>query len=359
VQRVHIEAAPNNTQSSSGSIPTVANILFTYQYDGFGNLINPFDSTGGVIQGSNNQTCQAYEDWNNNLEQNTNPFRFAGEYYDWSTGTYYLRARHFNPRTGRFTQADPFWGIHNMQAGTASILQSGNLFAYTMNNPVMWNDPSGEVASTAIPGILPKVPPEILDEAMKVIVWFFLTLGILYADDITATDMPAARAANTSDVFPQHATASTSLKAAGVGVVNHPSGVRGNNQGITLNASMSGYTAIPIAIGILKYLIGDSDTTIFVEVNLISDPNGLGWDMQFGRLMTFEQALEHVKRIGDDDHTQGVITLQRSDAQNLAKELGGILMTHTIRNPLSLNVELPHFHPRNHPSAHIWFLKPN
>ena len=30
-----------------------------------------------------------------------------------------------------------------MQSGTAAILQSGNLFAYCINNPVMFVDPSG------------------------------------------------------------------------------------------------------------------------------------------------------------------------------------------------------------------------
>ena len=94
------------------------NIFHTYQYDAFGNEIT-YDPN------------------------NTNPFRFAAEYWDSETQTYYLRARHFNPRTGRFTQPDPFWNIHNMQRNVASILQSGNLFVYTMNNPIRWIDPSG------------------------------------------------------------------------------------------------------------------------------------------------------------------------------------------------------------------------
>ncbi|MCL2379100.1 MAG: RHS repeat-associated core domain-containing protein, partial [Defluviitaleaceae bacterium] len=73
----------------------------------------------------------------------TNPWRFAGEYWDAHTRTYYLRARHFNPRTGRFTQPDPFWNISNMQNCPASIFQSANLFLYTMHNPIKWRDPLG------------------------------------------------------------------------------------------------------------------------------------------------------------------------------------------------------------------------
>jgi len=97
------------------------NILHTYRYDAFGNQLN----------GS---------------ETNTNPFRFAAEYYDWETGFIYLRARFYNPAIGRFISEDPHWDIFNMQSGTEAILQSGNLFIFVMNNPVMFLDPSGRVA---------------------------------------------------------------------------------------------------------------------------------------------------------------------------------------------------------------------
>jgi len=90
-------------------------------YDAFGNEVNP-DA------------------------RNTNPFRYAGEYFDFETGNYYLRARFFNPRSGRFTQPDPHWGLHNMQNGCCAIMQSGNLYMYVMHNPVRWVDPSGRAA---------------------------------------------------------------------------------------------------------------------------------------------------------------------------------------------------------------------
>ena len=93
-------------------------VIRTYLYTAFGIEINP-------------------------AENNTNPFRFAGEYYDWERGEIYLRARSFNPRTGRFTQPDPFWNISNMQSSSAAILQSGNLFVYVMHNPVRFIDPLG------------------------------------------------------------------------------------------------------------------------------------------------------------------------------------------------------------------------
>gem|GEM_PF-2575922 len=78
-------------------------------------------------------------------QADTNPWRYRGEYFDTETGMIYLRARFMNPRTGRFITADPHWGVHNMQNCVLSMLQAGNLFLYTLNNPLKWIDPSGLV----------------------------------------------------------------------------------------------------------------------------------------------------------------------------------------------------------------------
>ena len=99
-------------------------ILHTYRYDAFGNQLN-----GDSV--------------------NTNPFRFAAEYYDFETGFIYLRARFYNPAIGRFISEDPYWTIFNMQSNTEAILQSANLFVFVMNNPVRFIDPSGMVAIPA------------------------------------------------------------------------------------------------------------------------------------------------------------------------------------------------------------------
>ena len=138
VQRV--DGGTNGSGNSDGGSDRNNNIqiLHVYMYDAFGNEIN-YDA------------------------DNENPFRFAGEYWDAETQTYYLRARHFNPRTGRFTQADPHWNIGNMQFGNNPIMwndrpvpdawaiaQSSNLYMYAMHNPVMFTDPSGEAVITII-----------------------------------------------------------------------------------------------------------------------------------------------------------------------------------------------------------------
>ncbi len=72
-----------------------------------------------------------------NIDQNdTNPYRYCGEYYDTETGTIYLRARYYDPSMGRFISEDSYWG-------KIEDPLSLNLYTYCVNNPVIYVDPSG------------------------------------------------------------------------------------------------------------------------------------------------------------------------------------------------------------------------
>ncbi len=74
-----------------------------------------------------------------------NPYRYRGYYYDEETGLYYLQARYYDPRTGRFLNAD------SVEYADPETLNGLNLYAYCGNNPVMGFDPTGEFAlSTAV-----------------------------------------------------------------------------------------------------------------------------------------------------------------------------------------------------------------
>jgi RHS repeat-associated protein len=64
------------------------------------------------------------------------PFGYTGEQRDGETGLVYLRARMYDPATGRFMQRDPF-------AGRIGSPLSRNRYSYVLNNPVNLVDPSG------------------------------------------------------------------------------------------------------------------------------------------------------------------------------------------------------------------------
>ena len=86
----------------------------------------------------------AYDAWGNcAILQDTNgiatlnPFRYRGYYYDTETDLYYLKSRYYDPETGRFISPDD---ISYLDPETIGGL---NLYAYCLNNPVMYVDPTG------------------------------------------------------------------------------------------------------------------------------------------------------------------------------------------------------------------------
>lgn len=71
------------------------------------------------------------------------PFGFTGEQLDSLTGLYHLRARQYDPGTGRFLTNDPVAGP-NTDPYVAS-------YAYVRNNPARHTDPGGTCSPAAVP----------------------------------------------------------------------------------------------------------------------------------------------------------------------------------------------------------------
>ena len=65
--------------------------------------------------------------------------RFTGQEYDIETGLYYFKARFYDPVLARFIQPDTV-------VPAIKSLQAYNRYAYVLNNPLKYNDPSGHVA---------------------------------------------------------------------------------------------------------------------------------------------------------------------------------------------------------------------
>jgi len=79
---------------------------------------------------TNEYEYDAYGNQKEISSNDTNPFRYCGEYYDEESGLIYLRNRYYDPSIGRFITEDP--------------IQDGmNWYAYCGNNPVMFVDPWG------------------------------------------------------------------------------------------------------------------------------------------------------------------------------------------------------------------------
>jgi len=99
--------------SVTGLTDSNGNLVSSYKYDAFGNIISETgDSTLNAI----------------------NPYRFTSRVYDKESGLYYYRARYYDARNGRFTQKDPL---------RSELKEGNNLYVYVGNNPVNRNDPMG------------------------------------------------------------------------------------------------------------------------------------------------------------------------------------------------------------------------
>lgn len=92
------------------------NIVESYEYDAWGNVLSIKDGSGTVLSQS----------------EIGNRYLWQGREYDSETGLYYFRARWYNPETGRWLSKDPI--------GIAGGL---NLYVFCENNPVNFVDPMG------------------------------------------------------------------------------------------------------------------------------------------------------------------------------------------------------------------------
>ena len=104
-------------------------LVATYTYDPWGTPTGIYSASGTAISQTASNVA-AY-----------NPFRYRGYRYDGDTGFYYMSNRYYDPKIGRFINADD---IDFLGADGSPL--SYNLFAYCVNNPVNRFDDSGNLS---------------------------------------------------------------------------------------------------------------------------------------------------------------------------------------------------------------------
>ena len=121
--------------------------MYYYMTDAQGNVIGIVDRNGNVV------VQYWYDAWGNHKVVsangttitssthigNVNPFRYRGYYYDTETGLYFLQTRYYDPEVGRFLNRD------SVQYADPQTFGGLDLYAYCLNNPVEYVDPTGEM----------------------------------------------------------------------------------------------------------------------------------------------------------------------------------------------------------------------
>ena len=116
--------------------------VYLFRKNVFGDVTHIYDIAGTL------HARYIYDAWGNHTVVNDteteigtiNPIRYRSYYYDTETKLYYLRARYYNPDTGRFISQD------NVSYLDPENLSGLNLYVYANGNPISYIDPSGRIA---------------------------------------------------------------------------------------------------------------------------------------------------------------------------------------------------------------------
>ena len=113
--------------------------VYLFRKNVFGDVTHIYDMNGVLL------AHYVYDAWGDHTVVNEtedkigdiNPIRYRSYYYDTETKLYYLRARYYDPETGRFISQD------NISYLDPEHFMGLNLYAYCNDNPVIGYDPTG------------------------------------------------------------------------------------------------------------------------------------------------------------------------------------------------------------------------
>jgi|SRR5690625_503036 len=131
------------------------NSMVKYEYEAFGNPVITINESL-----SNDKLLIA-----NKLKE-LNIYLYKGYIYDFETKLYYCESRYLDPEVGRWLTIDSFNYLDS------NVANGVNLYAYCLNNPVMYIDPSGTM-------------PKWLSSTLKIAAGGLLVSGLVTAGVLT------------------------------------------------------------------------------------------------------------------------------------------------------------------------------
>ena len=133
-----------NDKTSPNFVVTKENVMGTTRYDKDYNYNKDIQgSTTSVVgQDGSSPVAYDYDDFGvtRSIGGSTffNEICYTGAIYDVSTGLYYLNARYYDPKKGRFITRDTY-------RGGIDEPNTLHLYVYCANNPIRYIEPSGHI----------------------------------------------------------------------------------------------------------------------------------------------------------------------------------------------------------------------
>ena len=117
---------------------------YTFHTDSLGSVVALSDDSGRLVE-SYRYTPYGESYGRNESARDTNPIGFTGQYLDSASDLYNMRARQYDPGSGRFLQTDPL----------ACDEGCGSSYAYAEDQPTVMVDPSGAKSTMPSPPLHP------------------------------------------------------------------------------------------------------------------------------------------------------------------------------------------------------------
>jgi RHS repeat-associated protein/fibro-slime domain-containing protein len=215
---VELDDDPNRTDDDDAAVR-----VQVFDYDAFGQLLRVTAGIGGPSNGPPATDPGGVPAWR--FAANTPSSEFAaahatfalstllyrGEQFDAHLRMQYLRARHYDQATGRFTRVDPFAGV----SGQPLTLHK---YAYAHGDPTNGSDPSGLFASIEI---------NLTQLVAYSLASFSVLTGLLDLRQAASYAIQARTALLAGDVWRASALSAAAAITGGLGLLNIALGVAG------------------------------------------------------------------------------------------------------------------------------------
>jgi RHS repeat-associated protein len=145
--------APNSTWTTNPLFMKQDNQYYFYHNDHLGTPQKMTSASGATVWSARYKAFgEAEVDPSSTIQNN---LRFPGQYYDQETGLHYNYHRHYDPRAGRYTRADPI-----------GVRGGMNYYGYSESDPLNATDPfglKGPLGNPPLGSQLNPMPPTPLD----------------------------------------------------------------------------------------------------------------------------------------------------------------------------------------------------